>query len=155
MQKPLYSNIPYRLQLYHKHKQVSLCTTWHLCRFQGEPYTTFILIHPLHQNKHPAGLYWYILRTHLGWRFDKMLIAGVVKPVHEVTPWINSFVLVETKDKVLRSQTVDLSRPNQPQQSHSLWIILLLHPWGYCTTNYQVQLSSWCLIVPRNTGINH
>ena len=30
---------------------------------------------------------------------DKMLQAGVLKPVHEATPWINSFVLVENKDR--------------------------------------------------------
>ena len=30
---------------------------------------------------------------------DKMLKVGVLKPVHETTPWINSFVLVEGKDK--------------------------------------------------------
>ena len=29
---------------------------------------------------------------------DKMLQARVLKPVHETTPWINSFVLVEGKD---------------------------------------------------------
>ena len=28
-----------------------------------------------------------------------MLQAGVLKPVHEATPWINSFLLVEGKDK--------------------------------------------------------
>ena len=28
-----------------------------------------------------------------------MLQAGVLKPVHEATPWINSFVLVESKDR--------------------------------------------------------
>ena len=31
---------------------------------------------------------------------DKMLQVGVLKPVHEATPWINSFVLVEGKDKL-------------------------------------------------------
>ena len=30
---------------------------------------------------------------------EKMLKAGILKPVHEATPWINSFVLVEGKDK--------------------------------------------------------
>ena len=30
---------------------------------------------------------------------EKMLTAGVIKPVHEATPWINSFVLVESQDK--------------------------------------------------------
>ena len=29
----------------------------------------------------------------------KMLQAGILKPVHQDTPWINSFVLVEGKDK--------------------------------------------------------
>ena len=28
-----------------------------------------------------------------------MLAAGIIKPVHEETPWINSFVLVESTDK--------------------------------------------------------
>ena len=32
---------------------------------------------------------------------DKMLQAGVLKPVHEATPWMNSFVLVESKDKLV------------------------------------------------------
>ena len=31
---------------------------------------------------------------------DKMLKVEVLKPVHEVTPWINSFVLVEGKEKL-------------------------------------------------------
>ena len=29
-----------------------------------------------------------------------ILQAGVLKPVHDATPWINSFVLVESKDKL-------------------------------------------------------
>ena len=29
-----------------------------------------------------------------------MLQAGVVVPVHEATPWINNFVLVESRDKL-------------------------------------------------------
>ena len=31
---------------------------------------------------------------------DKMLQAGILKPVHQAIPWINSFVLVEGKDKL-------------------------------------------------------
>ena len=30
---------------------------------------------------------------------DKMLQVGVLKPVNQATPWINSFILVEGKDK--------------------------------------------------------
>ena len=29
-----------------------------------------------------------------------MLQAGILKPVHQATPWINSFVLVKAKDKL-------------------------------------------------------
>ena len=32
-------------------------------------------------------------------KIDKMLPAGVLKPVNQATPWINSFVIVEGKDK--------------------------------------------------------
>ena len=28
-----------------------------------------------------------------------MLQAGIIKPVKEATPWINSFILIEDKDK--------------------------------------------------------
>ena len=31
---------------------------------------------------------------------DKMLQAGIIKPVKEATPWINSFILIEGKDKL-------------------------------------------------------
>ena len=30
---------------------------------------------------------------------DKMLKAGIIKPVHEATPWINSFILIKGKDQ--------------------------------------------------------
>ena len=30
---------------------------------------------------------------------DKILQAGIIKPVKEATPWINSFILIEGKDK--------------------------------------------------------
>ena len=31
---------------------------------------------------------------------DKMLKVGILKPAHEATPWINSFVFVKEKDKL-------------------------------------------------------
>ena len=31
---------------------------------------------------------------------DKMLQVGIIKPVKEATPWINSFILMEGKDKL-------------------------------------------------------
>ena len=31
---------------------------------------------------------------------DKMLQAGIIKPVKEASPWINSFILIKGKDKL-------------------------------------------------------
>ena len=31
---------------------------------------------------------------------DKVLKAGIIKPVHEATPWINSFILIKGKDRL-------------------------------------------------------
>ena len=30
---------------------------------------------------------------------DKILKAGIIKPAHDATPWINSFILVEGQDQ--------------------------------------------------------
>ena len=40
------------------------------------------------------------LKVQFQQEINKMLQAGVLVPVHEATPWINSFVLVESKDKL-------------------------------------------------------
>ena len=40
------------------------------------------------------------LKVQFQQEINKMLEAGVLVPVHEATPWINSFVLVESKDKL-------------------------------------------------------
>ena len=39
------------------------------------------------------------LKEALKQEIDKMLKVGILKPVHEATSWINSFVLVQGKDK--------------------------------------------------------
>ena len=40
------------------------------------------------------------LKAQFQQEINKMLEAGVLVPVHKATPWINSFVLVESKDKL-------------------------------------------------------
>ena len=45
-----------------------------------------------------------------------MLDAGVIVPVTEPTPWINSFVIVETTDQHGNTQNVYLSRSNPSKQ---------------------------------------
>ena len=67
-------------------------------RFPGAPY--HIQLNPSATPKqtpcHPIPVH---LKEAFKQEVDKMLQAGVLKPVHEATPWINSFVLVEGKDK--------------------------------------------------------
>ena len=66
--------------------------------FPGPPY--HIQLHP---SVTPKQTPWCPIHVHLKEAFrqegNKMLQAGVLKPIHEATPWINSFVLVESKDK--------------------------------------------------------
>ena len=55
---------------------------------------------------------------------DKMLKVGHLKPVHEATPWINSFVLVEGKDK-LANLKLNLFGPHQSKEIDSEGTITL------------------------------
>ena len=54
---------------------------------------------------------------------DKMLQAGHLKPVHEATPWINSFVIVEGKDKLGRL------KPRICLDPKNLNIAVIREPW--------------------------
>ena len=67
-------------------------------RFPGPPYSIQLdpSIPPKQIPCHPIPIH---LKESFKQEIDKMLQAGVLKPVNEATPWINSFVLVESKDK--------------------------------------------------------
>ena len=67
--------------------------------FPGPPYHIQIdpNVIPKETPFHPIPV---LLKEAFKQEVDKMLQAGVLKPVHEPTPWINSFVLVESKDKL-------------------------------------------------------
>ena len=69
-----------------------------ISRFPGEPYDihTDPSVTPKQTPCRPIPV--QLIET-FKQEIDKMLKAGVIKPVHEATPWINSFMLVETKDK--------------------------------------------------------
>ena len=71
-----------------------------ICSFQGPPYHIQV-----DQSVTPKQTPCYPIPVHLKETFkqevDKMVQAGVLKPVHEATPWINNFVLVESKDKLV------------------------------------------------------
>ena len=67
--------------------------------FPGPPY--HIQLDPIiTQKQTPCRPIPVCLKEAFKQEIDKMLQVGVLKPVHEATPWINSFVLVEGKDKI-------------------------------------------------------
>ena len=67
--------------------------------FPGTPY--HIHVDPNITPKQTPG---WLVPVHLKEPFkqeiDTMLQVGILKPVHQATPWINSFVLIEDKDKL-------------------------------------------------------
>ena len=67
-------------------------------KFPGPPYSIQLdpSITPKQTPCHPVPVH---LKDIFKQKIDKMVKAGIIKPVHEATPWINSFVLVESKDK--------------------------------------------------------
>ena len=66
-------------------------------KFPGPPYSIQLdpSITPKQTPCHPVLVH---LKDIFKQEIDKMLKAGIIKPVHETTSWINSFVLVERKD---------------------------------------------------------
>ena len=81
-------------------------------KFPGPPYT--IHLDPSIQTKQtpcrPVPIH---LKETFKREIDKMLQVGVLKPVTEATPSINSFVLVELKDKSGKPQAKNLLGPNK------------------------------------------
>ena len=67
-------------------------------QFTGEPYHIHVnpSITPKQTPCRPIPVH---LKQMFQQEIEKMVTARVIKPVHEVTPWINSFVLVESTDK--------------------------------------------------------
>ena len=67
-------------------------------QFPGEPYHihTNLSITPKQTPCRPIPVH---LKHTFRQEIEKMLTAGVIKPVHEATPWMNNFILVESKDK--------------------------------------------------------
>ena len=60
------------------------------------------------------------LKVQFQQEINKMLEAGVLVPVHEATPWINSFVLVEKQGQAGKPQTAHMLGPNQFEQGHCM-----------------------------------
>ena len=67
--------------------------------FPGQPYHIQVdpKVPPKQTPVRPVAVH---LKEAFKQELGKMLQAGYIKPVHEATPWINSFVIVEGKDKL-------------------------------------------------------
>ena len=67
-------------------------------KFCGPPYSIQLdpSISPRQTPCHPVPVH---LKESFKQEIDKMFKAGILTPVCEATPWINSFVLVEGKDE--------------------------------------------------------
>ena len=68
-------------------------------KFPGPPYSIQLdpSISPKQTPCHPVPVH---LTENFKQEIDQMLKAGILKPVHEATSWINSFVPVEGKDEL-------------------------------------------------------
>ena len=67
-------------------------------KFPGPPYHIQLdpSVIPKQTTCHPIPVH---LKVGFKQEVDKMLQAGVLKPVHDATPWINKFVFLEGNDK--------------------------------------------------------
>ena len=70
-------------------------------RFPGHPYHIQVdpKVPPKQTPVRPVPVH---LKEAFKQELDKMLQAAYIKPVHEATPWINSYVIVEGKEKLGR-----------------------------------------------------
>ena len=75
---------------------------------------------------------------------DKMLQAGHLKPVHETTPWINSYVIVEGQDKLGRL------KPRICLDPKNLNIAIIHEPWFFKTPDDIAHLlADACIITTK------
>ena len=85
-----------------------------ICRFPGSPY--HIQVDPnITLKQMPCRPVPVHLKEAFKKEVDKMLKTGIIKPIHEATPWINSFMLI--KGKVQQPKTLHMSGSNQLKQS--------------------------------------
>ena len=87
-------------------------------KFPGPPYTIHLdpSVTPQQTPCWPVPIH---LKESFKKEIDKMLQAGVLKPVTEATPWINSFVLVESKDKSGNLKMCICLGPHKPEQGYN------------------------------------
>ena len=82
-----------------------------ISRFPGPPYHKQVDLN-VKSKQTPCRLVPVHLKEAFKKEVDKMLKAGIIKPVQEATPQINSFVLVAGKDKLGNLKTLHMPWSN-------------------------------------------
>ena len=79
--------------------------------FPGQPYHIQVdpKVPPKQTPVRPVAVH---LKEAFKQELDKMLQAGYIKPVHDSTPWINSFVIVKRQGQVGQTEDKNLPRSN-------------------------------------------
>ena len=91
-------------------------------RFPGQPYHIQVdpKVPPKQTPARPVPVH---LKEAFKQELDKMLQGAYIKPVHEATPWINSYVIVEGKDKLGRLKIRICLEPT------NLNVAVIREPW--------------------------
>ena len=120
-------------------------------RFPGPPYHIQVdpKIPPKQTPVRPVPVH---LKEAFKQELDKMLQAGHLKPVHEATPWINSYVIVEGQDKLGRL------KPRICLDPKNLNVAVICEPWFSKTPDDIAHLlADACIITTTDctTGFWH
>ena len=93
-------------------------------KFLGPPYTIHLdpSVSPKQTPCWPVPIH---LKESFKKEIDKMLQAGVLKPVIEAIPWINSFILVRKQRQVRQSKTTHMPWTHKPEQGYNMWALSL------------------------------
>ena len=95
-------------------------------KFPGPPYN--VQLDPsIPPKQTPCCSVHVYLKESFKQEIDKILKAGILKPVHEATPWINSFVLVKGKDTSGNLKLCICLNPSNPNK------VIIREPYHFKT----------------------
>ena len=122
-----------------------------LGKFPGEPYHNNVdpSIPPKHLPARPVPVH---QQAAFKQQLDDMIQAGVIVPVTEATPWINSYVIVESEDQKRQAKARYLPRSNPIEQGCNQRTLLTHRPQKTYITIFTRQNTSQSLISTRDIG---
>ena len=89
---------------------------------------------------HPLPIH---LTESLKQEIDKMLKAGILKPVHEATLWINCFVLVEGKGKLGGLKLHICLDPTNLNKADNKIALPFQNTRGHCTFGCRIMYNDY------------